>query len=98
MAAYTVFISYAHQDEPFKDQLTQQLRGLQRQGLIASWDDRCIDAGDEWRNNIGTAIDGCDLALLLVSPAFIASEFIYAEELSAPQAVRLGLGDATRKP
>lgn len=75
MAAYTVCISYAHQDEPLKDQLAQQRKVLQRHGLIASWDDRCIDAGDKWRNNIGAAIDVCDLALLLVSPAFIASDY-----------------------
>ena len=41
---YSIFISYAHQDEAFKDQLTQQLKGLQRQGLIAPWHDRCIGA------------------------------------------------------
>jgi hypothetical protein len=98
MAAYTVCISYAHQDEPLKDQLAQQRKVLQRHGLIASWDDRCIDAGDKWRNNIGAAIDVCDLALLLVSPAFIASDLFCAKERSAPQVVRLGLGDATRKP
>jgi hypothetical protein len=28
-------ISYAHEDEALKNALTQQLRGLQRQGLIA---------------------------------------------------------------
>jgi hypothetical protein len=82
MPAYSIFISYAHEDEVFKNQLTQQLRGLQRQGLIAPWDDRCIDGGDEWRKDIDTALAGCHLALLLVSPAFIASDFIYAEELT----------------
>ena len=82
MGAFTIFISYAHQDESFKEQLTQQLKGLQRQGLIAPWHDRCIDGGDDWRNGITEAIDACDLALLLVSPAFIASDFIYAEELT----------------
>jgi hypothetical protein len=82
MPAYSIFISYAHEDEIFKNQLTQQLKGLQRQGLIAPWDDRCIDGGDDWRKDIDTALAGCHLALLLVSPAFIASDFIYAEELT----------------
>jgi hypothetical protein len=82
MPAYSIFISYAHEDEAFKNALTQQLKGLQRQGLIAPWDDRCIDGGEAWREKIGAAIEGCQLALLLVSPAFIASDFIYAEELA----------------
>lgn len=92
MKAFTIFISYAHQDEAFKDQLTQQLKGLQRQGLIAPWHDRCIDGGDDWRSGITEAIDTCDLALLLVSPAFIASDFIYAEELARLMARRQNEG------
>lgn len=51
MKAFTIFISYAHQDEAFKDQLTQQLKGLQRQGLIAPWHDRCIDGGDDCKRS-----------------------------------------------
>lgn len=82
MAAYTIFISYAHEDEALKNALTQQLAGLKRSGLIDPWDDRCIDGGEEWRGRIDRAIDGCQLALLLVSAAFIASDFIYADVLS----------------
>ncbi|MBL8527944.1 MAG: SUMF1/EgtB/PvdO family nonheme iron enzyme, partial [Burkholderiales bacterium] len=82
MAQYSIFISYAHEDEPFKNALVQQLKGLRRQGLISPWDDRCIDGGEEWRADIRAALDGCHLALLLVSPAFIASDFIYTEELA----------------
>jgi hypothetical protein len=82
MPGYSIFISYAHEDEPFKNALTRQLKGLQRRGVIDPWVDRCIDGGDEWRAQIRAALDGCHLALLLVSPAFIASDFIYTEELS----------------
>ena len=78
---YSIFISYAHEDESFKDQLTQHLAGLKAGGRIAPWDDRCIDGGDDWRHEIERAIEGCDLALLLLSPAFIASDFIRGEEL-----------------
>jgi hypothetical protein len=47
MPGYSIFISYAHEDEAFKNALTQQLRGLQRLGTIDPWDDRCIDGGEE---------------------------------------------------
>jgi len=46
------------------------------------WDDRQIDGGDNWRDAIHQAIDGCNVALLLVSKAFLASEFINTEELN----------------
>lgn len=82
MAGYPIFICYAHEDEAFKDALTEHLAGLRRQGLIAPWDDRCIDGGDDWRAEIGQAIEGCQLALLMMSRAFIASDFIYTEELA----------------
>ncbi|MCU0973452.1 MAG: toll/interleukin-1 receptor domain-containing protein, partial [Burkholderiales bacterium] len=82
MPGYSIFISYAHEDEAFKNALTQQLKGLKRQRVIDPWDDRCIDGGDAWRAEIDTALDGCHLALLLVSPAFIASDFINTVELS----------------
>ncbi|MBL8483872.1 MAG: TIR domain-containing protein, partial [Rhodocyclaceae bacterium] len=79
---YSIFVSYAHEDEPFKNALRQQLKGLERSGAITAWDDRCIDGGDDWRREIFKALDGCRLALLLVSPAFIASDFIYTQELN----------------
>ena len=44
---YSIFISYIYEDEPLTNALTQQLKELQRQGLIAPWDDRYIYAGDE---------------------------------------------------
>ena len=81
MAGYSIFICYAHEDEAFKNALTRHLAGLKRCGLIDPWDDRCIEGGDEWRTDIEIAIDGCQLAVLLVSSAFIDSDFIYSDEL-----------------
>lgn len=78
---YSIFISYAHEDERFKDELVQHLAGINRQGLIASWDDREIEGGDAWREKINDAMNVCDLAVLLISPAFIASGFINESEL-----------------
>ena len=49
---YSIFISYAHKDEEFKDQLAQHLTPSKRQGLIAPWDERGIEGGDDWLNEI----------------------------------------------
>ncbi len=79
-SALKVFISYSHKDEEFKDELVTMLAGLQRRGLVDAWHDRRIEAGDEWYKSIQDAMDECDLALLLVSPDYLASRFIQAEE------------------
>ena len=76
-----VFISYSHKDEEFKDELVTMLAGLQRRDIIDAWQDRCIEEGDEWYQDIQDAMTDCDLAILLVSANFIASRFIQDEEL-----------------
>jgi small GTP-binding protein len=76
-----VFISYSHKDEEFKDELVTMLEGLRRQGIIDPWQDRRIEEGDEWYQEIQDAMNECDLAILLVSQNFIASRFIQDEEL-----------------
>ena len=75
-----LFISYSHKDEEFKKELLTMLAGLQRQGIIDTWQDREIEAGDEWYKSIQDAMNDCDLALLLVSPDYLASRFIQEEE------------------
>ena len=79
-SALRIFISYSHKDETFKDELVTMLTGLQRRGIVDAWHDRRIEAGDEWYKSIQDAMNDCDLALLLVSPDYLASRFIQAEE------------------
>lgn len=81
MRPLQIFISYAHEDEAFKDKLVGMVAGLQRRGIIDAWQDRLIEAGDEWYPAIQAAMDDCDLALLLVSMDFINSRFIQEEEV-----------------
>src|SRR5688572_24320776 len=75
-----IFISYSHKDESFKDELVTMLASLQRRGIVDAWQDRGIEAGDEWYKSIQDAMNECDLALLLVSPDYLASRFIQEEE------------------
>jgi small GTP-binding protein len=80
-APLKVFISYAHKDEPFKDDLLTMLKPLERRGVIEIWHDRRIEEGGEWRREIGKAMNECDMALLFVSKNFLASPFIRDNEL-----------------
>src|SRR5438128_5859961 len=79
----TIFYSYSHRDERLRKQLEDHLSGLQRRGLIASWHDRDIDAGTEWKTQIDTRLQNAQIILLLISGSFLASDYCYALEMTA---------------
>lgn len=78
----SIFISYSHKDERFKDSLEEHLAPLKRRGKISSWVDRKITAGSSWKAEIDRNIETADVILLLVSPSFIASGYCYEKELA----------------
>src|SRR2546423_131231 len=73
--AIQVFYSYVHEDQKLRERLDKHLKGLQRQGIIASWHDRKISAGREWAAEIDSHLNTADIILLLVSPDFMASDY-----------------------
>ena len=76
-----IFFSYSHEDEPLMRELNKQLVILQRIGLISSWNDRVIKAGEDWRHKIDEHLSSANIILLLISPDFIASDYCYEEEM-----------------
>lgn len=44
----SVFFSYSHKGEELRDRLKVALATLKRQGLIETWHDRMLRAGDEF--------------------------------------------------
>ena len=77
-----VFFSYSHADEILRDQLEKQLAMLKRQGVIETWHDRRIGAGQEIDQLIDDHIEHDEIILLLVSPDFIASDYCYNMEMT----------------
>ena len=77
----TVFISFSHKDEPWKDRLVTHLGVLKQQGLLDLWDDRRIGAGQDWHPEIQAAMSRASVAMLLVSADFLTSQFILGEEV-----------------
>jgi tetratricopeptide (TPR) repeat protein len=76
-----IFCSYSHKDEVYLDELRTWLRGLERQGLIEWWHDREISPGWEWEEAIDKNLRTADILLLLVTPAFVASDYVYEKEI-----------------
>lgn len=76
-----IFISYSHVDMAWLSRLQVHLRPLQRTGLIEVWDDTRLAGGDQWREAIAEAIASAKVAILLISPDFLASDFIATEEV-----------------
>jgi formylglycine-generating enzyme required for sulfatase activity len=73
----TVFISYSHQDEWWKDRLVCQLRVLE----LEVWNDRRIAPGADWRPEIERAMERAVAAVLLISADFLTSPFILGNEI-----------------
>jgi tetratricopeptide (TPR) repeat protein len=76
----TVFISYSHQDEGWKDRLVTNLKALDLQS-VEVWDDRRIVAGEDWFAEIQAAMNRAAVAVLLISTDFLASGFIRGTEV-----------------
>ena len=77
------FVSYSHKDNALCAELVSHLSAFQKEGRAEFWSDHAIDAGDQWHPEIMDALEQAEIALLLLSPDFYASEFIHKTELPA---------------
>jgi hypothetical protein len=79
--AVEIFFSYAHEDTALRDKLATHLVMMQRNGLITTWYDQDINAGEDWQHAINTHLLMAEIILLLVSPDFLASDYCYSVEV-----------------
>jgi hypothetical protein len=77
----TIFISYSHKDEEYLDRIRVHLKPLEEKELIKVWTDKEIKAGDNWKNEIEKALQNTNVAVLLLSADYFASDFIVKDEL-----------------
>lgn len=76
----SLFISYSHPDEAFRQRLEKHLAVLRRSGEITVFHDRRILPGDHFNDVIDENLAKADIVLLLVSADFLDSDYCYEKE------------------
>ena len=57
----SLLFSYSHKDEEMRDRLETQLTTLMRQGVIQTWHDRRIGAGEDFANAIDMHVESAKI-------------------------------------
>jgi TIR domain-containing protein len=81
VARTKVFVSYSHTDKRWLERVKVHLKPLIREQGIDIWDDSRIEAGSMWQEELESAIESAQVAILLISADFYASDFIAEVEL-----------------
>ena len=83
MSDNIVFISYTKHDNNsvmYLEEVKKHLSSLVRQKKCIIWDDTLIEPGKLWKSEIEKAMNRARVAIFLVGPAFLGSEFITETE------------------
>jgi TIR domain-containing protein len=76
-----IFCCYAHKDQSLLSELKAHLFSLQHSGLITIWSDTNIAPGTNWEEQVKAHLNAAHIVLLLISPAFMASDYCYSQEM-----------------
>jgi WD40 repeat protein len=83
MGQVEIFLSYSRKDEQLLRELEVHLAPLRKEGRVATWSDRMLEAGTAWEPALRDRLERSQIILLLVSPDFFASEFCWGIEMTS---------------
>lgn len=89
-----IYISYSPEDRQYLDELHTHLGYFARTGALDYWDDTKILAGARRQEELHKELQRARVAILLVSPDFLASDSIARDEL--PELLQLAEQDEIR--
>jgi len=79
-----IFVSYAKKNKVAKSDFMKRFidySGADARFDFEFWHDDQLAIGEDWHQSITKALDECDFGLLLLSPAFLQSQYIEKNEL-----------------
>src|SRR5687768_7716844 len=77
MKSPNIFVGLSHKDRAWADRLRSHLRvAFRDKPEVMIWDDRRIQPGDVWADEIREALQQANVAVLLVSAEYLASDFV----------------------
>jgi hypothetical protein len=78
----SVFVGYARKDAKALADFRMHTAALRRQPDVVFFDDTDLGVGRFWEDELVRALDSCDIAVFLITPAFIASAYCMDQELA----------------
>lgn len=82
MKKVNVFISYAHEDADYKNELDRFMIMLKRNEQINLWQDNMIIAGQDWDPAIKKGLEEADIVIFLLSVDLLNSTYVWDTELA----------------
>jgi hypothetical protein len=86
------FLSYSHEDHRLFTGFRPHLTALKRGFGLDLWTDHSIEVGTLWNARIEAAIKAAQVFVLLISPDFIASDYVIDNEIPAIREQRRSTG------
>lgn len=79
----TIFVSYAHEDEALKATFTRNLVDEAISDAITLWDDRRLEGGRQWEEDLLYRMEQSPVIFLLVTDHFLSSQYCMTREVPA---------------
>ncbi len=76
-----IFISYSRKNLDLLEEFRIHLRGLFDEENLIFWTDNEVKPDQKWDREIQNALKNCNIAVMLISPTFLASEYIRDVEI-----------------